>query len=209
VTEQEWLAATEPYEMLKGIWHNSSARKLRLFAVACCRSVLTELMDERGRGAVEVAERFAENNATDGERRLARHEAQRARGAASDRFTKSILRATYEANHSDAGQAASSSSSYIAPGGTYGRVEQLAQVRMLRCIFNPFRTVTFSLEWRTSTTVLMAQHMYESRDFSAMPILADALQESGCENEDVFSHCRGSAPHVRGCWVVDQVLGKE
>ncbi|VTR93309.1 Uncharacterized protein (Fragment) OS=uncultured bacterium PE=4 SV=1 [Gemmata massiliana] len=52
--------------------------------------------------------------------------------------------------------------------------------------------------------------MYESRDFGAMPILGDALQDAGCDNTDVLDHCRDSrAPHVRGCWVVDLVLGKE
>jgi hypothetical protein len=51
--------------------------------------------------------------------------------------------------------------------------------------------------------------IYDSRDFSAMPILADALQDAGCENTDILDHCRGSGPHVRGCWVVDLVLGKE
>jgi hypothetical protein len=52
--------------------------------------------------------------------------------------------------------------------------------------------------------------MYESRDFSAMPILADALQDAGCDNDDILSHCRDtSLTHVRGCWVVDLVLGKE
>ncbi|MBY0458328.1 MAG: hypothetical protein K2V38_13385 [Gemmataceae bacterium] len=66
--------------------------------------------------------------------------------------------------------------------------------------------------------------MYESRDFSAMPILADALQDAGCDNPDILDHCRNAgggsgepaggssaeaAAHVRGCWVVDLVLGKE
>jgi hypothetical protein len=52
--------------------------------------------------------------------------------------------------------------------------------------------------------------MYQARDFSAMPILADALQDAGCDNDDVLTHCRDTAqPHVRGCWVVDLVLGKE
>jgi len=82
--------------------------------------------------------------------------------------------------------------------------------KLLRCIFgNPFRPVTFSPEWRTSTAIMMAQGMYESRDFGAMPILADALQDAGCDNDDVLTHCRGTGPHVRGCWVVDLVLGKE
>ena len=51
--------------------------------------------------------------------------------------------------------------------------------------------------------------MYESRDFSAMPILADALQDAGCDNDDILNHCRDPVRHVRGCWVVDLVLGKE
>ncbi|WP_232069797.1 hypothetical protein [Gemmata massiliana] len=55
----------------------------------------------------------------------------------------------------------------------------------------------------------LAQQVYESRDFSAMPILADALQDAGCDNIDILDHCRGSGPHVRGCWVVDLILGKE
>jgi hypothetical protein len=49
--------------------------------------------------------------------------------------------------------------------------------------------------------------MYDRRDFSAMPILADALQDAGCEDADILDHCRGDRMHVRGCWVVDLVLG--
>jgi len=41
-----------------------------------------------------------------------------------------------------------------------------------------------------------------------MPILADALQDAGCDNEDVLSHGRSEGPHVRGCWVVDMILGR-
>jgi hypothetical protein len=81
---------------------------------------------------------------------------------------------------------------------------------LVRDIFgNPFRPVTFSAEWRTDTAVTLARTMYEARDFSAMPILADALQDAGCDNVDLLAHCRGPGPHVRGCWVVDLVLGKE
>ena len=83
-------------------------------------------------------------------------------------------------------------------------------VAYFRDIFgNPFDPVAFSPEWRSSTAVALAAQMYESRDFSAIPILADALQDAGCDSADVLSHCRDAgAPHVRGCWVVDLVLGK-
>lgn len=74
---------------------------------------------------------------------------------------------------------------------------------------NPFRPVAFDPGWRTSTVVALAEQMYGSRDFAPMPILADALQDTGCENEDILAHCCDpAAPHVRGCWVVDLVLGK-
>ncbi|MBM3982131.1 MAG: hypothetical protein FJ304_18080 [Planctomycetes bacterium] len=75
---------------------------------------------------------------------------------------------------------------------------------------NPFRPVAFAPEWRTDTAIALARTMYESREFGAMPILADALQDAGCDNDDILNHCRDAAQvHVRGCWVVDLVLGKE
>ncbi|MCE9560578.1 MAG: hypothetical protein K8U57_00855 [Planctomycetes bacterium] len=79
----------------------------------------------------------------------------------------------------------------------------------MREIFgNPFQPVSFSSEWRTSTVLALAQQMYDSRDFTAMPILADALQDAGCEIEAILHHCRSEQPHCRGCWVVDLVLGR-
>jgi hypothetical protein len=89
------------------------------------------------------------------------------------------------------------------------------QQRVMRAVVwdvagNPFSPVAFSPEWRTDTAKALARQMYDSREFSAMPILADALQDAGCDNDDVLAHCRDAAArHVRGCWVVDAVLGME
>jgi hypothetical protein len=89
--------------------------------------------------------------------------------------------------------------------------EFAAKGQLLRDIFgNPFRPVAFSPEWRTDTAVALARQMYDSRDFSAMPILADALQDAGCDNDGILNHCRDPKQiHVRGCRVIDLVLGKE
>ncbi|MBA4190361.1 MAG: hypothetical protein C0467_20430 [Planctomycetaceae bacterium] len=83
-------------------------------------------------------------------------------------------------------------------------------ITLLRDIIgNPFRPTTLSSAWWSDTAVSLAKHIYESRDFSAMPILADALQDADCDNDDVLNHCRDPQQvHVRGCWVVDLVLGK-
>ena len=95
--------------------------------------------------------------------------------------------------------------------GGYTRALARHAADRLRDIFgNPFRPVAFSPEWRTDTAVLLARQMYDARDFGAMPILADALQDAGCDSDDVLQHCRDPrGTHVRGCWVCDLVLGKE
>ena len=65
------------------------------------------------------------------------------------------------------------------------------------------------MTWRTGAAVGLARAMYLSGSFDRLPILADALEEAGCDVPEVLRHCRDdSAPHVRGCWVVDLVLGK-
>ena len=89
--------------------------------------------------------------------------------------------------------------------------EEAAQCALIRDVF-PSHTqpVSFSSAWRTDTVLSLASQMYESRDFSLMPILADALQDADCDNDEVLNHCRdANQVHARGCWVVDLVLGKE
>jgi hypothetical protein len=80
-------------------------------------------------------------------------------------------------------------------------------VGVVRDLF-PFRPVALDRSWLTSTVVALANGIYSDRAFDRMPILADALMDAGCDNDDVLDHCRGEGPHVRGCWVVDVLLGK-
>jgi hypothetical protein len=79
-----------------------------------------------------------------------------------------------------------------------------------RCLFGkPPGLATLSPSWRTATAVALGRRVDDSCDFSVLSILADALQDAGCDSSDVLDHCRGPGPHVRGCWVVDLVLGNE
>jgi hypothetical protein len=90
-----------------------------------------------------------------------------------------------------------------------GMAEQSSQASLLRCVVgNPFRLVALDPSWLTSTVVQLAAGIYEERAFDRLPILADALQDAGCEEEQVLAHCRGDGPHVRGCWVVDLLTGR-
>jgi hypothetical protein len=84
-----------------------------------------------------------------------------------------------------------------------------ADVALLRDIFgNPFRPVAVDPSWRTSAAVALADGIYADRAFDRLPVLADALEDAGCDSGDVLAHCRSGGPHVRGCWAVDLLLGK-
>ncbi len=79
--------------------------------------------------------------------------------------------------------------------------------QLVREVFgNPFKPVAFLQQWRTRDVIALARGAYLYRDFSGMPKLADALQEAGCENEQVLDHCRGPNGHVNGCWVLNGLL---
>src|SRR5262249_35745156 len=87
--------------------------------------------------------------------------------------------------------------------------EKAAQAELLRDVFGPDKeTVTFDTQWLTPTVRALASRIYSGRLFDELPKLADALFDAGCRDETVITHCRGTGPHVRGCWVLDSVLGK-
>jgi hypothetical protein len=192
VTEAEWLACDDPTPMLEHLRGKAGDRRLRLFACACCRGASKILMGGPEYATLETAERFADG--------LARAE--------------ELARAN-DADASDLAGLVTEPDGWAAAAATwitFMRIEPLADrdgVRLLRCVFgNPFRPVGFDPAWRSITAVAVANLMYESRDFGALPVLADALQDAGCEHPDVLEHCRSAGEHVRGCWAVDLVLGK-
>jgi hypothetical protein len=93
--------------------------------------------------------------------------------------------------------------------GTKPAVEKRIQTELVRCLFgNPFRPTEFNPRWRTSTAVGLATAVYAENAFDRLPILADALEEAGCDDEGLLRHCREDAVHARGCWAVDRVLGR-
>jgi len=88
--------------------------------------------------------------------------------------------------------------------------EMAKQGDFLRDIFgNPFQPVALNPAWQTSTVTALARAIYTDRAFERLPILADALEDAGCDNADILNHCRQGGDHVRGCWVVDLILGKK
>jgi hypothetical protein len=94
-----------------------------------------------------------------------------------------------------------------------GHEQEAAAVVLRDIIGNPFRPSPPLPEsvraWNDSTATRMAQGIYEDRAFDRLPILADALLDAGCEDEELIRHCRSEGLHVRGCWAVDLILGKQ
>jgi hypothetical protein len=213
-------------------WGGSvSGRKLRLFAVACCRSIWHLLEDERSRRAVAIAERFADGAASQDERKAARQaalEATQGRGcptaawAAQRAAARSPVDGDGVAAHAAHAMAQRAYNKTWAEGrrddAEPDRVTAFAeqrreQARLLRDIVGPlpYRTVTVEpswLTWNHRTVPAIARHCYEERAFDALPILADALEDAGCTDAEILRHCRSGGPHARGCWVVDLLLGK-
>lgn len=88
--------------------------------------------------------------------------------------------------------------------------ERVALSGLLRCLFgNPFRPVALDLRWRSADVMALAQGIESDQAWDRLPILADALMDAGCDSEEILAHCRSEATHVKGCWAVDLVLGKE
>jgi len=194
------------------------------------------LVDERSRHAVEVGERLADGCATPEQVERAFWKAESATfqlGAKEERFQREQRgiregwlsaedtveaacvagseHGTIDLETATAAASAVDTVLSVTSSDFHKLLVPLFSLTVFRDVIrNPFRPVTFSADWRTDTAVSLAAHIYKSREFSAMPILADALQDAGWDNEEMLHHCRDtSLMHVRGCWVVDLVLGKE
>jgi hypothetical protein len=101
----------------------------------------------------------------------------------------------------------------IAPQAAAKAARDAAIADLIRCVLgNPLRAVAFDpawLVWNDGAVHKITQEISARGDFALLPILADALEEAGCRNEDVLAHCRLEKRHVCGCWVLDLLLKQE
>jgi len=214
MTEAEWLACTDPEPMLEFLRGKASERKMRLFACACCRRIWGVLEHPLGREAVEVAECYADRKETKNELSAASYAAALAGADYGSINGLAVLAALSASADEDRALDAAGIAACVAPDDDD---ERIAQCGLFRDIAgNPFRPVSLDPAWRTPTVRALAEAAYDDRilpagtlDPDRLAVLADALEEAGCDNADILSHLRGPGPHVRGCWVVDLLLGKE
>ena len=214
MTEEEWLAGTSVYSLLFAASQFSSERKTRLFVSGFARWHLREnnhpdffrgieILEHAADGAASLAsiesafQSFGSGNVRDYE----------ARGFGGEMmYLAQLLQFSLPRPRRP--------SRYVGMIGDYEPEGILglpqSGLAILRDIFgNPFRPTTLNPSWLTSTVVSLAQGIYDERAFDRMPILADALQDAGCDSEEILNHCRQLGEHIRGCWLIDLLTGRK
>ncbi len=229
MTELEWQRADRPTGMLLFLRARASERKKLLFDCACCRHVWSKL-GQADQLAVIDAEQCADDPVAI-QQMLLRLEPERKAALevaglgnlnhfVSDSLKQLLTDQTslriHFGSHRDWGigslafeAARLAATTEFETSSTTQAIEESVQAEFVREIFgNPFRPITLDSGRLTSTVIDLAQAIYDERAFDCMPILADALMDAGCDSKEIIAHCRGDAPHVRGCWLVDLIIEK-
>jgi hypothetical protein len=224
MTEAEWATwatSTDPMPMLEFLRGKVSDRKLLLFAAACFRRLRRLIPDERQIRGIELLEQMAKGTAMPAAKRAVTSGAHHAlppanyvvgEAPADDphyvalmlyRALASSTRATSVVGHALQATA----------GLADGAAEQRGQTCLIREILgNPFRPSTISpslLSCNDDAVRRIAGGIDKDGAFDRLPFLADALEDAGCTDDDLLTHCRRLGPHVQGCWAVDLILGKK
>lgn len=195
MSEEDWLNCADPIRLTRFVDGFGSRRQAILFAVACCRFNVRVKGNRRDLEVLAMLEEYADGISDVQDNASARGASRRV-----GHMIQAVRRAPF--GPLDAARVAR-----MLLGDRQG--ERAEQADLVREVFgNPFRPVTIDPNWRTSTIVGLATGIYVDRAFDRLSILADALEDAGCDQPDILAHCRADGEHARGCWVIDAVLGK-
>jgi hypothetical protein len=232
MTEEEWLEESDVQALLRPLGTRKiDKRKLRLLGCAFCRRLRSPCTEQSRR--IELAEMYADGLVKTAEL----HEAESAALRILELSSWSSTLEMGESQHARK-DAAEAVFTLLMPNCNVASIVRIAALirsaalgilkeetmhaHLVRDVFtNRIRKskthlASALLTWRDATIPKLAHAAYDERelpsghlDAKRLAILADALEEAGCTNEDVLAHLRGPGPHVRGCWVLDLLLGRE
>jgi hypothetical protein len=220
MTESEWLACRNPDDLYFDRFYSNPKpmRKLRLFACGCCRLIWEHIRDPRSRAAVEAAELYADELITDEALNNPFDAAEEASDEIEARIPKPIdqgasmaakltIQAPSDVAHPVAWVLAHAQAEEVFTESLKRNLATLADV--FRDVFgNPFRMPHFNNSWLAPEVQALARLIYDTKDFTRMPELARVLEAAGCGDQEFLNHCASQHVHVKGCWVLDQLLGK-
>jgi hypothetical protein len=198
MTEAQWAACRNPDRLLDYHTIKSDHRRVRLLVAGCVRLAAAADDPPLVAEVLDAVERYANGEAARAEFLAARKAIRAAiRGKTKSRTIRAL--ATFA---DDAMEGV-----LVTLPRLTGR-DKAGECELIRCVFgNPYRTTAVAPAWRTATVVALARGITADRGFDRLPVLADALEEAGCDAPAVLEHCRGVGRHARGCWVIDGCLG--
>jgi hypothetical protein len=227
-----WLECEDADSLLRYFRRSASERKRRLFAVACCRCAVRP-SDRKVQRFLITAERFADGLVTETELIAAQADAARLAEAADQAAAATIEPEVgrWDSDYVLAGRANAAQAILNSLSTTLdarmaldvvetvwfalmndGPLDQAeAWADWLRDLRSPPRRVRLDPSWITANrgrVRRLAERLYAGKDWSALPVLADALEEAGCTSALLLDHLHSPGPHTLGCWALDLVLGK-
>lgn len=239
MNEAEWFACTNLDQLVEELYARlTHERKLRLFACACCRFIDHLLPDQTIRDGLTRAERFLDGqvrNSTletwyrkvrdvrdaqprvNGDLSASWHACNAVENAVAPQPLVAFLYAQVSARDA-LGRAKG-----IWTWPKFQRARQRIALELIPyfhdIVGNPFRAASIKtdwLSWQDRTVVKLAQAAIDERqlpggllEVNRLYLLADAIEEAGCPDPELLGHLRGPGPHVKGCWVLDLLLGKQ
>jgi hypothetical protein len=213
LSAEQWDVWRDPKPMLAEC--EGQDRKLRLFACACARRVWPIMQADEFRQAVELAERLADGEATEKERKALKAKCESLNPRAMWNPAAAAATNCLSSDPSGAAWYGAFAAAAGVAGASEGAVWDAARARqadLVREIFgNPLRPVGVDpawLKWNGRTVPQIAERIYQSGSFGDLPVLADALEEAGCASAELLSHLREEREHVRGCWALDLLRGE-
>lgn len=214
MTEAEWQSCPYAISMLEHLPQPASVRKLRLLVCACCRhpAIWRLLQIHRGVDLVVVTERYLDSLATRAELEAAAQRAPQGRVTGGAGLSMRPVRLSLSSQAQRVALHLANENAYEA---SYGAIQDGTDLMgssaadLIRDIFgNPFYPPAFDPTWRTPEVIALAYSIYDDPSTALWPSLATALENAGCQDVRMLTHCRGGQ-HVRGCWVIDLLLDKE
>jgi hypothetical protein len=223
-----WLEIGDPWTsaaVAVGMGHKLSARKWRLLACAIGRVAFDWCRNPWFRDALQLAERWADEGTPPRGVEMCRRQLDRVPVPAFLEFLEEFEDLGYPGGGASLQfqrQQERDQFSWVQlarrcvgddPRLQFDDITEVNRsltAKLLRDLVpNPFLSLRWNPDWFTSTVRDIGAHVYTARESGAMPILADAIQDAGCDDEQILTHCRDAKQlHVRGCWVLDAILGK-
>ena len=209
MTETQWLTSEFPIPLLHFAAANRllSSRKAKLFSCAYCRQKWDSIPTGYLRRTIELIERYADCPVSSQEVKIAIEDVTSITESIGINAVSQIMKLALDKTIIATTVCSLATSQLNVKKQIDKTNRQLTD--LVREIF-PYSDRPFDSAWRSGAVLELATGMYDSRDFAAMPILADSLEESGCHDAVILDHCRDSnRDHVKGCWAVDLVMGKQ